>query len=249
MRGRVLGIGMVAAFLCLMVAEGMADVIRLRDGSVLRGRVVSYKQRQFTIEVYIGGSVSQHVVAVEDVESVEFDGQGGAVARSTEPTERVTSGDGGGRSVSPAAPTGAGAEKGGTGAGAGRVEEVAATNTVIAEKTVTVAAAADWTSTEIRVQRGQRIVITASGEADLGEGQRTGPAGTNTADPKKLMQTGATGALIAVIGDDNDDFIFVGSSSEFNAPHNGILFLSLNEGNLRDNSGSFVVRVRVLSNR
>ena len=119
----------------------------------------------------------------------------------------------------------------------------------IAEKTVSVAAAADWTSTEIRVQRGQRIVINASGEVDLGDNQRTGPDGLSLADTRKLIAARPTGALIAVVGDDNDDFIFVGKATEFTAPHNGILFLSVNEGNLKDNAGAFVARVKVLTNK
>jgi hypothetical protein len=119
----------------------------------------------------------------------------------------------------------------------------------IAEKTVSVASGADWTSTDIRVQRGQRIVITAVGEIDLGDGKRTGPEGLSLADKDKLMADQPTGALIAVIGDDNNDFAFVGQSTEFVAKHNGILFLSVNEGNLKDNNGAYVARVKVLSNR
>jgi len=119
----------------------------------------------------------------------------------------------------------------------------------IAEKTVSVAGAADWTSTEIRVQKGQRIIISATGEVDLGDNQRSGPDGLSIADNRKLIAARPTGALIAVVGDDNDDFVFVGKATEFTSPHNGILFLSVNEGNLKDNAGAFVARVRVLSGR
>ena len=103
--------------------------------------------------------------------------------------------------------------------------------------------------TEIRVQRGQRIVITASGEVDLGDNQRAGPDGISLTDSRKLVAARPTGALIAVVGDDNDDFVFVGSATAFVATHNGILFLSVNEGNLKDNTGAFVARVKVLSGR
>jgi hypothetical protein len=44
-----------------------------------------------------------------------------------------------------------------------------------------------------------------------------------------------------VIGDDNDDFIFVGRSRDFVAQRDGVLFLGVNEGNLSDNSGLFEV--------
>jgi hypothetical protein len=92
-------------------------------------------------------------------------------------------------------------------------------------------------------------VITATGEVDLGDSQRTGPDGISLTDNRKLVAARPTGSLIAVVGDDNDDFIFVGSAIAFVAPHNGILFLSVNEGNLKDNTGAFVARVKVLSGR
>src|SRR5262245_16678312 len=74
--------------ICLVVVSligsaAIADTVKLRDGSILKGKVVSYTQRKFTIEVYIGGAVSQHVVPVEEVESVEFDpSDAGAVNRA-----------------------------------------------------------------------------------------------------------------------------------------------------------------------
>ncbi|QQS46943.1 MAG: hypothetical protein IPM66_24225 [Acidobacteriota bacterium] len=219
----------------------MADTIKLKDGSVLKGKVVSYREGRFTIIVYIGGSSSQHVIPVDEVESVEFD----QVEVQPAATEAVPE-----RTVEAARPAAEPApvevppavERPAPETDSGMVP-------VIAEKTVSVAAAADWTSTDIRVQRGQRIVINASGEVDLGDSRRTSPDGVESSDSRKLIPNKPTGALIAVVGDDNDDFIFVGGSSEFISPHNGILFLSVNEGNLRDNNGAFVARVKVLSNR
>ena len=51
--------------------------------------------------------------------------------------------------------------------------------------------------------------------------------------------------LIVVVGDDNNDFIFIGSSREFEAPRDGTLFLGVNEGNLEDNSGAFETKVEI----
>jgi hypothetical protein len=53
------------------------------------------------------------------------------------------------------------------------------------------------------------------------------------------MPDRATGGLIAVIGADNDDFVFIGSSAEFVTTRAGLLFLSVNEGTLSDNAGSY----------
>src|SRR5215207_4932436 len=54
----------------------LADTIRLKDGSVIRGQVIGFKDQQFTI--LIGGNArgrrGQTTVFVEDVESIEFDG-------------------------------------------------------------------------------------------------------------------------------------------------------------------------------
>lgn len=246
------------AALSLLGGSAIADTVRLRDGTVLKGKVVSYGQGKFTILVYIGGKPSQHVLSVEEIESVEFDGAeamaGGAMTNrsgvsipstdlprdpTTLPADKSLADN---RDSTAAAPV----------SGAGGVssnESDTGVIATIAEKTVSVAAGADWTSSEIRVQRGQRIVISAIGEVDLGDNHRTGPDGLTLADKDKLMADQPTGALIAVIGDDNNDFVVVGQSTEFVAKHNGILFLSVNEGNLKDNNGAFVARVKVLSNR
>src|SRR6476469_4877074 len=53
----------------------LADTIRLKDGSVIRGQVIGFKDQQFTI--LIGGNArgrrGQTTVYVEEVESIEFD--------------------------------------------------------------------------------------------------------------------------------------------------------------------------------
>jgi hypothetical protein len=252
----------VCSFICLAIvllinAVAFADTIRLRDGSVLKGKVISYSQRKFTIVVYIGGSSSQHVIPVEDVESVEFDASDAGVVSRAEPAAPIAQPTASRATVprdEPAAlvpvdPANRDASR--TSPELAPSPGAANTDTAVAivEKTVSVAAAADWTSTEIRIQRGQRIVISADGQVDLGDNQRSGPEGISITDNRKLIPSRPTGALIAVVGDDNDDFIFVGKATEFVSKHNGILFLSVNEGNLKDNAGAFVARVRVLSNR
>lgn len=243
--------------LCLCGAIGLADTIKLKNGSVFKGKVVTLKGGEFTIVLDLGSSSrrssSRMIIAVEDVESIEFDGsEAGSVsaagtpessAPATEPAaapaerraadppvERVTT-----RDTTPTPAPAAEATEGGA----------PASGSAIAEKTVSVGASSDWTSTEIRVQRGQRISVSASGEVDLGNNRRTGPNGTSINDSRKLVPTRPTGGLIAVVGDDNDDFVYIGKSADFTANHNGILFLSVNEGNLKDNNGAFVARVKV----
>jgi uncharacterized caspase-like protein len=103
-----------------------------------------------------------------------------------------------------------------------------------------------WADSGLMVRRGQRLRISASGRVSLGNGNFSPPTGlTRISDRTKLMLNQPTGALIAVIGDDNDDFIFIGISSDFIAQRDGRLFLGVNEGNLSDNSGAYDVVVEV----
>ena len=106
----------------------------------------------------------------------------------------------------------------------------------------------DWTSTGLIISRGDRIRITATGSVilDPASGRMAGPEGaSDITDPKKLMPDQPTGALIGVIGADNDDFIFIGRSAEFTATRGGLLFLSVNEGTLADNSGTFKATIEI----
>ena len=109
----------------------------------------------------------------------------------------------------------------------------------------------DWTSTGLIISRGDHIRITATGTVtvDPASGRTSGPEGADIADPKKLMPDQPTGALIGVIGADNDDFIFIGRSTEFTATRGGLLFLSVNEGTLSDNTGTFKATIEIQGRR
>jgi len=118
--------------------------------------------------------------------------------------------------------------------------------------TVDVVGKRDWTSTGLIVKRGDHIRISASGSVTLDptSGRSTGPEGiSDLPDPKKLVPDQPTGALIGVIGADNDDFIFIGRGSEFTAARDGLLFLSVNEGNLSDNTGTYKAVIEVQGQR
>ena len=114
-------------------------------------------------------------------------------------------------------------------------------------KHVDVPAHKDWTATGVILQRGDIVRITATGAVSLLSGGYglSGPKGIELTDTRRLMLDHPTGALIAVIGADNDDFIFIGSSMVFTATRMGLLFLSVNESTPRDNSGSFKAAIEV----
>lgn len=261
---RILRVILVLSALCLLAASAFADTIKLKNGSVIKGRVVSFSQGEFTIILDLGSSSrksnSRMIIAAEDIESIEFDSaasDSGAAPRSTsssrepaapERTEEAVDSkpketpketkDAKEKEVSATPPE--------PDTSAAAAAAAAPEPGVIAEKEIRVAGAADWTSSEIRITKGQHLTITAEGEVDLGNDKKSGPAGIALTDPKKLMANRPTGALIAVIGDDNDDFIYVGRSAEITAAHNGTLFLSVNEANLKDNAGSYRAKVKVM---
>jgi sRNA-binding regulator protein Hfq len=106
----------------------------------------------------------------------------------------------------------------------------------------------DWTSSGLLVKRGDRIHITGTGAVTLDPvtGRVSGPEGVaDLTDPKKLMVDQPSGGLIGVIGADNDDFIFIGRYAEFTAARDGLLFLSVNEGALADNTGTYKAVIEV----
>jgi hypothetical protein len=224
----------------------LADTIRLKDGSVIRGQVIGFKDQQFTI--LIGGNArgrrGQTTVYVEDVDSIEFDantssGPSGTTdemtAQNNPPAMRPTnqnnqsdSGNSSPRTID-----------------SQPISSIPASSAPPTFFTIKVGVRADnanngWTNTGLVVRKGQRLRITASGRVSLGRGRFSTPGGVATiADADKLMRNEATGALIAVIGDDNDDFILIGPRREFVAQRDGVLFLGVNEGDLADNTGSY----------
>ena len=79
-----------------------------------------------------------------------------------------------------------------------------------------------WSNTGLVVRRGQRLRISATGRVNLGKRGFSTPNGLPTVvDNDRLMRTEPTGGLIGVIGDDNDDFIFVGARRDFVSQRDG----------------------------
>lgn len=246
------------ALVLALFAPALADTIRLKDGNVIRGQVIGFRDQQFTVLVGSGaqGRRSRTLVYVEDVESIEFDSATTAAAASlandnppatnnsnpisqpprTNPPPvdtnrippRTTANPQSAPSTSPTFFTiklGVNAKQCSVPATRG---ELCAPN--------------GWTNTGLVVRQGQRLRISATGRVSLGGGRFSTPAGmAGSVDSEKLLRNEATGALIAVIGDDNDDFLLIGTRRDFVAQRDGVLFLGLNEGNLTDNAGTYDV--------
>jgi small nuclear ribonucleoprotein (snRNP)-like protein len=212
----------------------LADTIRLKDGTVIKGQIVGFRDQQFN--VLIGDNArnrrSRILLYMEDVESIEFDSSTGPAdnqVADTEPAQPPASQPPVETRPTPAPAT--------TVARANASPFFKVNAKVKADSSTN-----GWTNTGLVARKGQRLKILASGRVSLGRGNSATPEGLPLmSDREKLMRNEPTGGLIAVIGDDNDDFIFVGRNREIVAQRDGVLFLGVNEGNLVDNTGAFDV--------
>jgi hypothetical protein len=220
----------------------LADTIRLKDGSVIRGKIIGFRNEQFTILVGSGtrGRQSRITVYMEDVDSIEFDNAGNVSGpaedtsnNSNQPVYQPPTNSNNQPVYQPPTNTNT------------NPNTLPSANPTFFQINVKVRAdnsSNGWTNSGLVVRRGQRLRISASGRVSLGLNRYSTPDGVpNIQDRDKLVRNQPTGGLIAVIGDDNDDFIFIGRGRDFVAQRDGVLFLGVNEGNLSDNSGSFDV--------
>jgi hypothetical protein len=253
--------------LCFGIAA-LGDVIRMKDGQVIRGEIVAFREQQFTVLVGRGasGRRSRMTIYMEDVESIEFDAAGTSADAGTnaggngpeeeasrtepvrpQPTPAPTP------RVSEPRPSSDTSNTGGTPSntrpGTGTSQPASGTDSAFFPVRVRVRAdnsANGWTDSGLMVRRGQRLRVSATGRVSLGQGRFSTPTGLpRVMDTEKLMRNEPTGGLIAVVGDDNDEFIFIGANREFYAPRDGRLFLGVNEGNLADNTGTFDALIEV----
>lgn len=265
----------VAVAFCLVLSMtflAFADTIRLKDGSIIKGKIVNFGEGKFTVLIGEGSRQRQMVFFADEVDSIEFDGTLGiSTIKTSLPTKTNTSNTDnnvGQNDNNPTpkktvvitdniktqpTPTPTPATQN-TSVITNQPTNTNPTNTNPKPIVVNVKVLADntangWTNSQWVVRKGQRIRIVSKGQVNLGNGRFSSPSGiTSLPDKDKLMPNEATGGLIAVIGDDNNEFIFIGANREFTADRDGALFLGVNEGNLDDNSGSFEVVIEVQPN-
>jgi hypothetical protein len=237
----------------------LADTIRLKDGSIVKGRVIGFKDGQFVIVIGEGSRQRQMSFYADEIESIEFD------AKTAIPTSTVSQSNPASTQPRPT-PTPAATNNNPANSNVKvvnnqpetkqpPVNNVPTTNNTqnnrptgvqINAKVLADNTANGWTNTGWVVKKGQRIRISGTGRISLGNGRYSTPSGVSSLpDNNKLVKEKPTGSLIAVIGDDNNDFIFIGGSNEFVAGRDGTLFLGINEGDLDDNSGAFDVVIEI----
>lgn len=250
------------SFICALVVAAcvsfaFGDTVKLKDGSLFKGTVVSFSNGRFTIVMGSGAHQRQMSFSVDEVESIKFDNDNTAdygvpdtddkpaVTRpaQTNPPRVITTDNtkpvtviGKAPRTEPSTPS-----KTPQTSAPKITKPISWTVKVLADNT-----ANGWTNTGFVVRKGQRIRVTAEGKVSLGKGKTSTPSGEpDIEDSNKLLKNVATGAMIGVIGDDNNDFIYIGSDREFTASRDGALFLGINEGNLDDNSGSYSAKVEI----
>jgi hypothetical protein len=261
----------VLALAAIFTISVSADTIKLKDGGLIKGKIVSFSGGKFVVAIGEGSRRRQLSFNSDEVASIQFDEPAAAperYARNNTPVRRdppVINVNAGTRVTSPVQkPDDADAEpvetvetrevqqpQVKTSAPAKSPERTGSTAVMADPIAVSVKVLADetsngWTNSGWVVRKGQKIKITGDGRISLGKGQFSTPSGVpEINDDQKLLKGVATGALIAVIGDDNNDFMYIGAQREFTAKRDGTLFLGVNEGNLKDNSGTYDVKVEI----
>ena len=221
----------------------MADTLRLKDGSIIKGKIVSFSGGKFVVAMGQGSRRRELSFTAAEVESITFEDAAPATQNRTASYQKPDD-------ILPNPPAKQSTAKQPAPANvpapvqirtSDKLKPISWQIKVLGDNT-----ANGWTNTGWVVKKGQKIRISGDGTISLGHGQSTTPAGLpSLEDPQKLLKSVATGALIAVIGDDNNEFIYIGAEREITATRDGSLFLGINEGNLNDNSGFFNVKIEI----
>jgi hypothetical protein len=273
----------LACFLVLsMFSFVFADTIRLKDGSIIKGKIISFGEGKFTIVIGEGARQRQMNFFADEVDSIEFDSAPLQMSntnkttlpvykntssqtetkptpqptpapsksviitdKTTQPTTTQTNSNQSNTNPTTITPTV-------TNPTNNNPNTTIKNDTQSKAVTLNVRVLADdtangWSNSGWVVKKGQKIRISGKGQVSLGNGRYSSPAGISSLpDNDKLIKTEPTGGLIAVIGDDNNEFIFIGASREFVAARDGALFLGINEGKLDDNSGAYDVTIEII---
>jgi hypothetical protein len=107
-----------------------------------------------------------------------------------------------------------------------------------------------WIPTPYRVRRGQRLGFNATGQVRLSVNPDdvASPAGGSRMAPEAPVPNAPAGALIGRIGEDGAPFP-IGNQPAVQMPGDGMLYLSVNDGERSDNGGVFTVLIDPRSRR
>ena len=252
-----------AALVAVLALAALADTIRLKDGSIIKGKITGFSGGRFTVAIGEGQRRREMVFSAGEVESIVFDSPAQAARTTVTPSvvreqpkssARVVVSDNTTatrpqrpETVAASLPAQPASVKTSPPVKAPVINASTSKPVELSVKVLADNTSNGWTNSGWVVKKGQRIRITASGKIVIGAGRTVEAGGDyDLEDPSKLLKSVPTGALLAVIGDDNNDFLYIGTSREFVAERDGPLFLGVNEGNLDDNSGTFDVKVEII---
>lgn len=113
-----------------------------------------------------------------------------------------------------------------------------------------------WTSTNLTVRQGQTVWFDASGQVETANGAIGGPSGNNRSDRGSPIPSAQMGALLGRIVQPGRSVsargttagaqpFVIGDQRSVEMPADGVLYLGVNDSGLKDNKGSFQVRITV----
>ena len=209
---------LVVAFVSALPLTLKADVLVLRNGTRVQGELVGVSGSVIEFAERRGvGSGRTVRFNRDEVVRIEFDSSSG-----NDTYDRSGSYDRGG------------------GVGAGR-------QSGLRERQVNVAANVPWVDAGIDVRPGQTVYFEARGEVRWAPDRRDGPEGEHNSanNPNRPIPSRAAGSLIGKVGNENNDFFYIGADTgPVRMRSGGRLYLGVNDDLLQDNSGFFQVVVR-----
>jgi hypothetical protein len=131
-------------------------------------------------------------------------------------------------------------------AGAQTQAQGTAGNAAIPSGGIRIPANQQWVPTGIMVRKGQRVAFSATGEVHFsGEAAHvSGPDGNPSVQTAGLPVAGmSVGGLIARVGN-SQPFPIGSNRSPIAMPESGMLMLGVNDTNVTDNSGEFIVTLQ-----
>jgi hypothetical protein len=261
LNSKLLRIISIFSIIFALAVFAFADTIKLKDGSIIKGKIISFDNGQFIIVIGDGARQRQMRFFADEIESIQFDSQAISSNRNNPPASDLPkepsytqTNDGNNTVITVGSAPRTNSQPINTSNNdvddspppVPNTSNTPARPIQIKVKVLADNTANGWTNAGWVVRKGQKIRITGNGRISLGNGRYSAPSGISTLpDNQKLIKDKPTGGLIAVIGDDNNDFIYIGSSNEFIAQRDGALFLGVNEGLLDDNSGSYEVTIEI----
>ncbi len=219
--------------------ELQRNMLVLRDGSVIHGKVYTIKENAITIDNASGGR--QDV----DLGNVSRLYMNAAAARSVFASALGAAPTAAAAAAAAAAPAGAAPPVGAPNRRTGQRQPAGTTGQTLPAGAIQVNANQPWTDAGISVNRGDRVAFSTTGQITIRQNSSAmiGPDGSATENRAGApVQSIGVGGLIGRIGT-GAPFAIGANSQPISMPAAGRLYLGVNDSGVGDNSGAFVVTI------